>query len=75
MLFDQTVTDEGENNIACFYNDATSSFASSMVWDQNSFVVPAYSGIVQIISLHHNYCFDGTSLGCVVVTEAQDRGL
>gem|GEM_PF-6438087 len=61
-FFDQVLTNDGENKKACDRIHSTNDFASTLVRDTGSFVVPAGSGVTKIVDLKYNYCFSGLDL-------------
>jgi len=65
-FFDQTITNDGENNKACSLIHTSTDFGSNLIWDTGSFSVPANSGVIKTINLNYDYCYSGPSLGCLV---------
>jgi len=56
-FFDQVLTNDGENRKSCDRVHSVDDFASTLIWDTGSFLVPANSGVTKTIDLNYNYCF------------------
>ena len=65
-FFDQVLTNDGENRKSCDRVHSVDDFASTLIWDTGSFLVPANSGVTKTIDLNYNYCFSWLDLWCLM---------
>lgn len=55
-FFDQVLTNDGENKKACDRIHTVNDFASTLLWNTGSFVIPANSGVSRVVNLNYGYC-------------------